>query len=334
MHPGKSRQESKCTKESSKGRASSSHARRIRRRLPEPTDAPKHLARQRSEDLGLLRAVEVLEDGVDGLALCVADGAQLGAGKAAHGRASEVACDLRGQAGGSCESGEHVEENKTRETRTHEAERRSCRCARPGPQRQRAVDLWPEELLKDVAEHMLRIRPLSRRRVCVLVLVVLVLLRSGAPPRAKVVPPVAALARVVRPTARVGAAQLVVRLAALWVREGVVRVGDGLELDGRGLAARVVGWAWGDAVRVAAERGALVGCLDLVKSGRVADACACIGEERSVQGATGLGRGRCWRGEEGRKRMTRVGAWDPSASAIERMPRSLQVCTRVHVDWL
>lgn len=73
----------------------SPHARRARRGRAEPAHRPEHLARERGEDLGLLRAVEVLEDGVDGLALCVADGAQLGAGEAADGGAGEVACDLR-----------------------------------------------------------------------------------------------------------------------------------------------------------------------------------------------------------------------------------------------
>lgn len=117
---------------------------------------------------------------------------------------------------------------------------------------------------------MFRIRALKVFRLGRLVVLVLLLLLRAA---AEIVPKVATLVGRIGPPTLVRSPQFVVRFAARRVRQFKVGVGDGLELDGRGSPARVVGSTGRDAVGVALERLALVGRLDLLERGRFLYLC-------------------------------------------------------------
>lgn len=116
---------------------------------------------------------------------------------------------------------------------------------------------------------MFRIRPLKVFRFGRLFVLVLLLLRAAA----EIVPEVATLVGRVGPPTLVRFPQLVVRFPARRVRQFKVGVGDGLELDGRGSPARIVGGTGRDAVGVALEGLALVGRLDLLERSRFLYLC-------------------------------------------------------------
>ena len=133
------------------------------------------------------------------------------------------------------------------------------------------MDFGSEQLLKHVPKDVFRIRALKVFRLGRLVVLVLLLLLLRA--AAKVVPKVATLVGRVGPPTLIRFPQFVVRFAASWVRQLEVGVGNGLELDGRGSPARVVGGTGRDAVGVALEGLALIGCLDLLERCRFLYLC-------------------------------------------------------------
>lgn len=131
------------------------------------------------------------------------------------------------------------------------------------------MDFGSEQFFKHVAKDVFWIRPLKIFRLGRLFVLVLLLLRAAA----EVVPKVATLVGRIGPPTLVRFPQFVVRFPARRVRQFKVGVGDGLELDGRGSPACVVGGTGRDAVGVALERLALVGCLDLLKRSRFLHLC-------------------------------------------------------------